>query len=291
VVLTIEEKRRLTAEDCPAITLSRRCELLGLNRSSYYYPVKGMDAETERLLKLLDQHYTQFPHEGKIKRARWLSQQVGYTVGKKRVASLMKQMGVATVYPKPNTSVPNKAHEVYPYLLKDTQIIAPDQVWSADITYVPLLGTHVYLMAIIDWYSRFVLEWRISISLETDFCIEALKSTLSRARCDIFNTDQGSQFTSQAWINTLKEHHISISMDGRGRYLDNIFVERLWRTVKQECIYLNEFNSVTELKKALTNYFEYYNYQRLHQALDYRTPATVYFNRAHSAHQTKQQGI
>ena len=290
--LTIEQKRRIAAEDKADITLVRRCALLGLSRSSDYFQKKPINAQTERLLQLLDQHYTQFPHEGKIKRARWLSQQVGYTVGKKKVASLMKKMGVATVYPKPNTSVPNKAHEVYPYLLKDTEIIAPDQVWSADITYVPLLGSHVYLMAIIDWYSRFVVEWRVSISLEAEFCVDALKAALSRSRCDIFNTDQGSQFTSQAWIDTLKTHHISISMDGRGRYLDNIFVERLWRTVKQECIYLNEFASVIELKKALTKYFEYYNYQRLHQALDYRTPADVYFNRAQTAHKkTKRHGI
>jgi putative transposase len=203
---------------------------------------------------------------------------VGYTIGKKRVATLMKKMGLQTVYPKPNTSVPNKRHEVYPYLLKDTEIIRPNQVWSADITYVPLLGSHVYLVAIIDWYSRYVLAWQLSISLEADFCIEALKNALTRAKCDIFNTDQGSQFTSQAWIDILKAYHISISMDGRGRYLDNIFVERLWRSVKQECIYLHEFTSVAEVKKALTKYFEYYNHQRLHQSLDYRTPADVYFS-------------
>ena len=139
----------------------------------------------------------------------------------------MKKMGLQTVYPKPNTSAPNKRHEVYPYLLKDTEIIRPNQVWSADITYLSLLGSHVYLVAIIDWYSRYVLEWRLSISLEADFCMEALESALSQAKCDIFNTDQGLQFTCQAWIDTLKAHHISISMDGRGRYLDNIFVERL----------------------------------------------------------------
>lgn len=275
--------------DEPDISLARRMELVGLNPSTYYYQAKPTNAETERLLQLLDQHYTEWPHEGKIKRARWLSEQVGYTIGKKRVASLMKQLGVQTIYPKPNTSVPDKAHEVYPYLLKETEIIKPNQVWSADITYIRMQGSHVYLVAIIDWYSRFVLEWRVSNSLEAEFCVDALKSALAKNRCDIFNTDQGSQFTSHAWIDTLKSHHISISMDGRGRYLDNIFVERLWRSVKQECIYLNEFSSIPELKKALTKYFEYYNYQRFHQSLDYRMPADYYFN--HSEQSGKSLNI
>lgn len=261
------------------MTLARRLELIGLSRSTYYYQAKKTDTQTERLLQLLDAHYTAYPHEGKIKRAKWLSEQVGYTVGKKRVANLMRQMGIETLYPKPNTSAPDKTHEVYPYLLKEALITKPNQVWSADITYIPLLNSHVYLVAIMDWYSRFVLEWRISISLEATFCVEALQSALIKNRCDIFNTDQGSQFTSKAWIDTLKAHHISISMDGRGRYLDNIFIERLWRSVKQECVYLNEFASVAELKKALINYFEYYNYQRPHQTLDYHTPADYYFSR------------
>ena len=282
--MTNEQKRSLIEADEPALTRRQRCDLLGMSRSSYYYQPVEENPEDERLMQLLDQHYTDYPHEGKVKRALWLSQQVGYTVGRKRVASLMKQMGIATVYPKPNTSVPDKSHEVYPYLLKDADITYPNQVWSADITYVPLLGSHVYLMAIIDWYSRFVIDWRLSITLEADFCVEALKSALEKGRCDIFNTDQGSQFTSKAWINTLKAAHISISMDGRGRYLDNIFVERLWRSVKQECIYLNSFNSVAEVKAALIKYFDYYNHQRLHQSLDYQTPADVYYEGAKSKH-------
>jgi putative transposase len=265
------------AVDEPGIELYRRLELVGLSTSTYYYQGKGADEQTELLLRLLDQHYTQYPHEGKIKRAKWLTKQVGYPVGKKRVATLMRQMGIETIYPKPNTSVANKLHEVYPYLLNGAQIIMPNQVWSADITYIPLRGGHVYLIAIIDWYSRFVLEWRLSISLEAGFCVETLENALLKGRCDIFNTDQGAQFTSSAWINVLVAHQISISMDGRGRYLDNIFVERLWRSVKQECIYLHDFSSVAEVKKALSEYFEYYNYQRLHQALDYRTPAEVHF--------------
>ena len=152
-------------------------------------------------------------------------------------------------------------------------------MWSADITYIPLLGSHVYLVAIIDWYSRYVLEWALSISLEADFCVSALEQALSKARCEIFNTDQGSQFTSDAWITVLKKMNISISMDSRGRYLDNIFVERLWRSVKQECIYLHDFSSVSEVKLALKEYFKYYNHQRLHQALSYKTPAEIYFGK------------
>ena len=277
MVLTTEQKRQLIQSDDSTIPLLRKCELLGLSRSTYYYRKVPVDAETEKLMKLLDQHYTEHPYEGKIKRARWLSSQVGYTIGKKRVATLMKEMGLETVYPKPNTSAADKTHAIYPYLLRDKEISAPNQVWSTDITYIPLLGSHVYLMAIIDWYSRYVIEWSLSITLEADFCVEALKAALSQGRCEIFNTDQGSQFTSDIWIKTLVSAGISISMDGRGRYLDNIFVERLWRSVKQECVYLHDFVSVSEVKRALKKYFEYYNHERLHQALDYRTPVEVYF--------------
>lgn len=272
-----EEKRQLIVLDNTAISLTRKCELLGLNRSSYYYQPVEPEAESEHLMKLLDGHYTEYPFEGKIKRALWLSNEVGYTIGRKRIMTLMKDMGIETVYPKPNTSVGNKAHTIYPYLLRDKEIILPNQVWSTDITYIPLLGSHVYLMAIIDWYSRYVIEWSLSITMEADFCIEALRIALSKGRCDIFNTDQGSQFTSSAWINLLLSENISVSMDGRGRYLDNIFIERLWRSVKQECVYLNDFTTVSQAKEALEKYFKYYNYKRFHQSLDYRTPADVYF--------------
>lgn len=277
--MTTDEKRKLISPNNQDLTLQRQCELIGLSRSSYYYKAAPPSIEDEKLMQLLDKHYTAFPFEGKIKRARWLSSQVDYVVGKKRVASLMKKMGIETLYPKPNTSVANKEHTIYPYLLRDESITAPNQVWSADITYIPILGSHVYLIAIIDWYSRYVVEWELSISLEADFCILALEKALSKARCEIFNTDQGSQFTSSSWIKILKDAKISISMDGRGRYLDNIFVERLWRSVKQECIYLRDFSSVSEVRLALREYFKYYNTQRLHQALDYKTPEQVYFSR------------
>jgi putative transposase len=273
----MNEKRAVIEKYHPVLTIAEQCALLGINRSSYYYQEKGIDAETESLMKLLDRHYTEYPHEGKIKRALWLTEQAGYTVGKKRVSHLMQEMGLETVYPKPNTSVPDKSHVIYPYLLRDTEIVAPNQVWSTDITYIPLLGSHVYLMSIIDWYSRYVLGWGLSTTLEAQFCVEVLKDCLEQSRCEIFNSDQGSQFTSGDWIKTLTEAKISISMDGRGRYLDNIFVERLWRTVKQECVYLQDFQSVAQVKEVLNKYFIYYNNQRLHQALDYRTPVQVYY--------------
>ena len=191
----------------------------------------------------------------------------------------MAKMGIATLYPKPNTSAPNKEHSVYPYLLRDIDINRANQVWSTDITYIPLLGSHVYLMAIIDWHSRYVIQWALSITLEANFCVLALKQALTKGRCEIFNTDQGSQFTSKHWLDVLLLAKIGISMDGRGRYLDNIFVERLWRSVKQECIYLRDFDTVTAVKEALCEYFDYYNNVRLHQALGYRTPAQVHYEK------------
>lgn len=259
-----------------SLSIQTQCQLLGLLRSSYYYFPKLIDLEEEKLMKLLDKHYTAHPCEGKIKRAKYLTDQVGYVVGVRRIRTLMAKMGLETLYPKPNTSVPNKAHEVYPYLLKGKDIFYPNQVWAADITYIPLRNHHVYLFAIIDWFSRYVIEWSVAPTLEADYCVATLLRALSNGRCDIFNTDQGSQFTSQDWIDTLTEAGISISMDGRGCFYDNIFVERLWRTVKQECIYRREFNNLQEVEEALQIYFPYYNNERKHQGLCYRTPQQVY---------------
>lgn len=275
--MTTEEKRKLIDPNYSPVSVKRQCELLGLSRSSYYYQALTINAETEKLMQLIDEYYTAHPHEGARKISRWLKNQKGYEVGRKRVLSLMKQMGLEAIYPKPNLSAPSKGNEVYPYLLREIDIKAHDKVWSCDITYLPTTNGHVYLMAIIDWHSRYVLEWEVSISLETDFCLAALDRALAKGRCHVFNTDQGSQFTSTPWIERLKKSGISISMDGRGRFLDNIFIERLWRSVKYECIYLNHFESVREIKNALEQYFNYYNYERLHQSLDYQTPADVYF--------------
>lgn len=260
----------------PQLSLQRQCQLLGLSRATYYYKPMGIDAKSQKLMALMDERYTAYPHEGARKIARWLQAQ-GYTVGRYKVCSLMKQMGLEPIYPKPNTSARSRQeHTVYPYLLSDENITEPDQVWSSDITYIRTKVGHVYLTVIMDWYSRYVIEWELSTTLEADFCVDALSRALTHSCCKICNTDQGSQYTSAAWIELLKQHQVSISMDGRGRYLDNIFTERLWRSVKYECIYLREFYSVKEVKQALTDYFNYYNYQRLHQALDYRTPFQVY---------------
>lgn len=214
--MTTEEKRQRIDPDHPILSVRLQCELLGLPRSSYYYQARESDVEDEQLMQLIDAHYLQYPHEGARKIALMLAQN-GYSVSRYRVGQLLKAMGLEPLYPKPNTSVPDKQHKVYAYLLKDIDIIRPNQVWCADITYIPLLGSHVYLVAIMDWYSRYVIEWEISISLESAFCVAALKRALAHQRCEIFNTDQGAQFTSRAWIDLLASHHISISMDGRGR--------------------------------------------------------------------------
>jgi len=275
IIFNLKEKRNLLSSS-DELSIREQCDLLGLASSSYYYSSSPFSVEDERLMALIDEHYLQYPHEGKIKRALWLTKKVGYVVGKRRVETLMKTMGLETVYPKPNTSAPNKEHEVFPYLLREMNIDKPDQVWSSDITYIRMRGKHVYLVAIMDWYSRYVIGWALSPNLEAEFCIEALRNALLDRKCEIFNTDQGSQFTSNEWIRTLKSNKISISMDGRGRYLDNIFIERLWRSVKQEKIYRYNFDTIFEVETALIEYFEYYNFHRMHQSFDYSTPFEVY---------------
>lgn len=204
----------------------------------------------------------------------------GHMVNRKRVQHLYCLMGLEAIYPKPDLSKPNKQHKVYPYLLRGKRITACNQVWSTDITYIRMQHGFAYLMAIIDWYSRYVLDWRLSTTLEADFCVDTLLRTLQQygVRCEIFNTDQGSQFTSTDFTDVLKDHDILISMDGRGRALDNVFIERLWRSVKYECIYLKEFATVAQVRDALQEYFEYYNNARFHQSLNYDTPAKVYFS-------------
>lgn len=201
---------------------------------------------------------------------------LGYWVNRKRIQTLYGTLGIEAIYPKPKLSRANKEHEVYPYLLRDVAIERCNQVWSTDITFVRLARGFVYLVAIIDWFSRYVLTWSLSTLLTADFCVEALAGIISHKCCEIFNSDLGCQFTSLAFTGLLKAHAIQISMDGRGRALDNIFIERLWRSVKYECIYLKEFETVAQVKAALTEYFNYYNFQRPHQSLNYRTPAGIY---------------
>jgi putative transposase len=257
------------------LSVRRQCELLGLSRSSLYYEPAVEAAENLRLMRLIDQEYTAHPFLGSRRLTRWLIEQ-GQAVNRKRVQRLMRVMGLEAIYPKPKLSAAGRGHRLYPYLLRDVSIERPDQVWSTDITYVPLARGFMYLAAIIDWYSRYVLAWRLSNTLDGSFCLEMLEEALGRGRPEVFNTDQGVQFTAQAWTGRLEAAGVAVSMDGRGRCLDNVFVERLWRTVKYEDIYLWRYEAVPQLRQGLGRYFPYYNQERLHQALDYRTPATVY---------------
>lgn len=258
------------------LSIQQQCQLLSLSRSSYYYHPTEVDSFTLKLLNLIDEEYTRHPFIGSRKMVEYL-QRLNYTVNRKRIQRLYHVLGIEAIYPKKQLSTPDNENRVYPYLLRDIEITHCNHVWSTDITYIRLKTGFIYLMAIIDWFSRYVLDWEISTTLEADFCVETLLRVLAKGRCEIFNTDQGSQFTSKDFINCLLSDEIKISMDGRGRALDNIFVERLWRSVKYECIYLKDFYSVNEVKEALSEYFNYYNYARPHQSLNYKTPAEIYF--------------
>ncbi len=257
------------------LSLRRQCELLGLNRSSWYYvPVTESD-ENLCLMRLIDEQYTRTPFYGWPRMTAYLRGQ-GYHVNHKRVQRVMRVMGLQALYPKPRTTVRCPEHRVYPYLLRDVTVARPNQVWSADITYLPMVHGFMYLVAILDWFSRYVVAWQLSNTLDGRFCQDALEASLQHGHPDIFNTDQGVQFTAIEFAQTLEQVGIRISMDGRGRALDNIFVERLWRTVKYENVYLMEYVTVPDLIAGLTTYFQFYNYERLHQSLGYRTPASVY---------------
>jgi len=260
------------------LSIRQQCGLLGINRSSLYYRPVGIDAYTLMLMHELDQQYTETPFYGVLKMTQHLMN-LGHQVNPKRVRRLLRQVGLEAVYPKPKLSQANPEHTVFPYLLRNLEIKRCNQVWSTDITYIRMKHGFVYLMAIIDWHSRYVLNWALSTTLEAGFCIEALKDTLTESHCEIFNTDQGSQFTTHRFTRPLLDKGIQVSMDGRGRALDNIFVERLWRSVKYEKVYLNDFETVKETSVGLKDYFDFYNHRRLHQSLNYRTPAEVYFKR------------
>jgi putative transposase len=255
------------------LSIRRQCELLGLDRSGLYHRRQGERAENLRYMRLLDQHYTEHPEHGVIRMTLHL-RDLGYVVNVKRVRRLLRRMGLEAFYPKARLSVPDPAAGRYPYLLKGMAIEAPDQVWCADITYVGLEGGFAYLVAIMDWFSRYVLAWEVSNSLESSFCVSALERALSRRRQPhIHNTDQG---TSAGWLGLLEKHGVRISLDGRGRAFDNIFIERLWRTVKWEHIFLHEYASLGDLRAGLGQFFDYYNRRRWHQGLANQTPAAVY---------------
>jgi len=275
--LTIEQKRQAIDPRHPAISVCRQCELLSLNRSRVYYQAKGETEYNEQLMKMIDEQYVRTPCYGIDKMTEWLRLQ-GHSVNHKRVRRLVRQMGLECIYPRSrrNLSSPDKQHKVSPYLLREVPIIRPDQVWSADITYIRMYRGWLYLVAVMDWFSRYVLSWEVSITLESDFCVSALKAALRQGQPEIFNTDQGSQFTSVDFTTVLLKASVQISRDGKGRVFDNIFIERLWRTVKVEEVYLRDYQTLAEARYYLGRYFEFYNNERLHQALGYRSPAAVY---------------
>lgn len=249
-----------------------------MNRSSYYYEPATESAENLALMTKIDREYTAHPFLGSRRLTTWLREQ-GHEVNRKRVQRLLRLMGLEAIYPKPRLSVRGARHKVYPYLLRGVAIERPDQVWSTDITYIPLPAGFMYLTAVLDWHSRYVLSWRLSNTLEGAFCLEALDEALSRGCPEVFNTDQGVQFTSPSFTQRLESAGARVSMAGKGRCLDNVFVERLWRTVKYEEIYVWRHETVPALLRGLTGYFGYYNEERRHQALDHQTPAEVYGRR------------
>ena len=257
------------------LSVRRQCELLGLHRSNWYYEAIPESALNLKLMRLIDKQYLDTPFYGSRRLTVCLGQQ-GHAVNRKRAQRLLRLMGLEALYPKPKTTQRGKGHKIYPYLLRGLPITRPDQVWSADITYVPLRRGFLYLVAVLDWYSRHVISWRLSNSLDSDFCVEALEEALAGGRPEIFNTDQGVQFTSQAFTGRLASAGVAISMDGRGRALDNVFIERLWRTVKYENIYLHDYADGLACKAGLTEYFDFYDRERPHQSLDYHTPWQVY---------------
>lgn len=260
------------------LSIVRQCELLSLSRATYYRNTDwaGESEENLALMRLIDEEYTKHPFYGSRKMRDYLRRQE-HKVNRKRVQRLMRKMGIKSVAPTPNTSKPNIQHKVYPYLLNSLEVKRANQVWCTDITYIRLAGGFVYLVAVMDWYSRKVLSWEVSASMDESFCVSALERALRLYPApEIFNTDQGSQFTSHAFTGVLKQHDIRISMDGKGRAMDNIFIERLWRSVKYEEIYLNDYATTETLRKALRKYFHFYNAERPHQTFDGATPLEIY---------------
>ena len=259
------------------LSIVRQCELVQIARSSYYYDGKGESPLNLKLMQMIDTRFLDKPYYGQRQMARWLRRQ-GYNVGRKRVRRLMRKMGLMPIYQAPRTTVPHPEHRIYPYLLRKLEVTRPNQVWCADITYIPMRQGFLYLVAIMDWATRAVLSWRLSNTMHPDFCVEALEEALSRyGKPEIFNTDQGSQFTSEDFTGVLKVAGVRISMDGRGRWMDNVFIERLWRSLKYECVYLNEFESGLDARRKIGAWITDYNEERPHSAFPGdRTPMEVY---------------
>jgi putative transposase len=265
--------------NCNNLSITKQCELLLLNKSTYYYKAKCLTKRDLEIMKTIDEIYTEHPYFGARRMSKYLVQ-FGIIIGRKAVSRYYGIMAIEAIYPKMNLSKRNQAHKIYPYLLNGVEITKVNQVWSADITYIRLTHGFVYLVAIIDWFSRYILSWRVSISLESDFCVEALEEAIKKyEQPEIFNTDQGSQFTSKDFINELTKYQIKISMDGKGRALDNVLIERFWRSLKQEKIYLVILNTVKEAKNAIIDYITFYNQKRMHQSLEYFTPKQVYLTK------------
>lgn len=271
---------RRTLIDSKEIAISQRvqCELLGLHRSGLYYEPRGPKEEDLLLMRAIDEQYLKTPFYGR-RRMALAMQDVGLLVGQKKVRTAMQTMGLEVIYPKPNLSKGDQAHKKYPYLMRGIEVDRVDQAWAADITYIPLPHGFGYLFAIMDWFSRYVIAWDLSNLLDAHFCITTLKKSLEKNRPEIFNTDQGVQFTCREFTGHLEHNGVKISMDGKGRALDNVFVERLWRSVKYEEIYPKGHENLKEVRKGLDSYFEFYNGKRRHQGLGYRTPAEVYFGK------------
>ena len=278
----MQEKIAMLEPEHPQLSMRWQCQTLGISRSNLYYQpqTQGLSDEKLALLRLCDETYTAHPFFGTRQMSDYLQLQ-GYDIERHHVRWAYEKLGLRSLAPGPHTSTPHPEHKVYPYLLRGVKARAPKHIWSTDITYIRLEKGFVYLMAIIDWFSRYVLDWELSISLDADFCIDTLERVLVHQKCDIFNTDQGCQFTSNAFTKVLHDKEIRISMDGKGRALDNVFVERLWRSVKYECVYLYDWQHVKEARDGLRDYFEFYNHRRPHQSLDGVTPATVYNNAIH----------
>jgi putative transposase len=270
------ERRTLIDREAPALPVSRQCRLLSVSRASVYRRPAEISEEDCTIMALIDRQYLARPYYGSRRMAAWLATQ-GHVVNRKRVRRLMRLAGLVAIYQRPNTSKPAPAHQIYPYLLGSISIERVNQVWCADVTYIPMAKGFLYLVVIMDWVSRAVLAWRLSNTLGAEFCVEALEEALFQyGRPEIFNTDQGSQFTSNDFTGTLERHEVTISMDGKGRYMDNIFVERLWRSLKYEEVYLNTYASVAEAKAGIGAWLDFYNEERQHQSLRYRTPRQIY---------------
>ena len=272
----------------PSLSIGAQCRLLSISRSSFYHEPEGESEANLGLMLLIDKQFLDTPFYG-VRQMTWHLRNQGHAVNEKRIRRLMRLMGLMPIYHKPNTSKPAKGHMTYPYLLRGLQVDRPNQVWCTDITYIPMRRGFLYLIAIMDWHSRKVLAWRISNTLETDFCVEALNEAIHRFGApDIMNTDQGSQFTSFAWTDRLKRAGIRVSMDGKGRCIDNVFIERLWRSLKYECVYLHAWETGSQAKAGIGNWIAFYNHQRPHSSLG-GTPPAVFYRRTIKTTQPDQQ--